>query len=118
MRPAGGHRGAEAGRGGTPGRRAGMAANHKFCQVTASSVRAVAAVTWGLECHGRHRDRLERMLLDGGAAPASSRSGKQIRPAESAAPIRLLIHRQFPGWRLPVIGKYPAGIPLERCERN
>ena len=49
---------------------------HKFCQVTASSVRAVAAVTWGLECHGRNRDRLERMLLDGGAASAASRSGK------------------------------------------
>ena len=49
---------------------------HKFCQVTASSVRAVAAVTWGLVCHGRNRDRLERMLLDGGAASAASRSGK------------------------------------------
>ena len=92
---------------------------HEFCQVTASSVRAVAAVTWGLECHGRNRDRLERMLLDGGAASPASRSGKkQIRPAESSAPQRLLIHRQFPGRRLPVIGKYPAGIPLERCERN
>jgi hypothetical protein len=59
------------------------------------------------------------VLLDGGAVSAASRSGKkQIRPAESAAPQRLLIHRQFPGRRLPVIGKYPAGIPLERCERN
>jgi hypothetical protein len=49
---------------------------HEFCQVTASSVRAVATVTWGLGCHGRNRDRLERMLLDGDAAPAASRSGK------------------------------------------
>jgi hypothetical protein len=59
------------------------------------------------------------MLLDGGGASAASRSGKkQIRPTESSAPQRLLIHRQFPGRRLPVIGKHPAGIPLERCERN
>ena len=27
--------------------------------MTASSVRAVAAVTWGPACHGRNRDRLE-----------------------------------------------------------
>jgi hypothetical protein len=59
----------------------------KFCQVTASSVRAVAAVTWGPVCHGRKRDRLERMLLDGGAVSAASRSGEnRIRPAESSAP--------------------------------
>jgi hypothetical protein len=46
------------------------------------------------------------MLLDGGTVSAASRSGKnQIRPAESSAPQRL------------VIGKYPAGIPLERCGR-
>jgi hypothetical protein len=44
--------------------------------VTASSVRAVAAVTWGPVCHGRNRDRLERMLLDGGAVSAASRNGK------------------------------------------
>jgi hypothetical protein len=62
------------------------------------------------------------MLLDGGAVSAVSHSGKKpIQPAESSAPQRLLIRvdRQFPAdRRLPVIGKYPAGIPLERCERN
>jgi len=65
---------------------------HKFCQVTASSVRAVAAVTWGPVCHGRNRDRRERMLLDGSAVSAVSRSRKKpIQPAESSAPQRLLI---------------------------
>jgi hypothetical protein len=58
------------------------------------------------------------MLLDGGAASAASRSGKNRSDRLNHLPQRLLIHRQFPGRRLPVIGKYPAGIPLERCERN
>jgi len=48
--------------------------------VTASSVRAVAAVTWGPVCHGRNRDRLERMLLDGGAVSAASRNGEKPDP--------------------------------------
>jgi len=54
------------------------------------------------------------MLLDGGAVSAASRNGKnQIRPAESFAPQRQLIHRQFPAWQ-EIAGdrQHLAGIPL------
>jgi hypothetical protein len=66
------------------------------------------------------------MLLDGGAVSATSRSGKKhVRPAESSAPQRLIdsLTGSFPTWflpgrSLPVIGKHPADISPERCERK
>ena len=74
--------------------------------MTASSVRAVAAVTWGPVCHGRNRDRRERMLLDGSAVSAASRNGKirsdrldQLPPKGGWSTGSFL-----PGRRLPVIG--------------
>src|SRR5271167_3419530 len=49
---------------------------HRFCQVTAGSVRAMAAVTWGPRCHGRRgRDRLERMRLADSAGPLRTGPG-------------------------------------------
>jgi hypothetical protein len=66
------------------------------------------------------------MVLDDAAVSAASRSGKkQIRPAESSAPQRLIDSStgSFPTWflpgrSLPVIGKHSADIPPERCERK
>ena len=89
-------------------------------QVTAGSVRAMAAATWGPKRHGRHgRDQRERMRLTGNAGSAMSRKGSnRIRPAESYAPQRpidSLTGSYLPGRLLPAIGKRAADISLRRC---